>query len=171
MKTVLLVAFVALIAVSVSAQSEPSKNAENNLYSLALKTSILQMEKDWGHIDDSVGGENIRTDYRHMIVQKDSQITNGLPAEFENHFVEYLDRQALIERYKKWGKSYAALVIEPMQNEGRILKIAANRTVMTPSDTTKLMVCRMISLATKPCMYLPSAARKALRTRARRMRR
>jgi hypothetical protein len=62
MKTAMLVAFVALLAVSVSAQSEPSRSGENNLYSLALKVSILQMEKEWGHIDDGVRGEEIRTD-------------------------------------------------------------------------------------------------------------
>jgi hypothetical protein len=124
MKTALLVAFVALIAVSVSAQSEPSKNVENNLYSLALKTSILQMEKDWGHIDDSARSEEIRTDYRHMIVEKDSLITDGLPAEFDNHSVEYLDHEGLMARYTKLGKSYATLVIRPIQNEGPTLKVA-----------------------------------------------
>ena len=124
MKTVLLVAFVALVAVSVSAQSEPSKNAENNLYSLALKTSILQMEKDWGHIDDSVRGEEIRTDYRHMIVEKDSLITDGLPAEFDNHSVEYLDHEGLMARCRKLGKSYATVVIRPIKNEGPTLKVA-----------------------------------------------
>lgn len=124
MKTVLLVAFVALVAVSVSAQSEPSKNAEDNLYSLALKTSILQMEKDWGHIDDSVLGEEIRTDYRHMIVEKESLITDGLPTEFADHSVEYLDHEGLVARYRKLGKSYATLVIRPIQNEGPRLKVA-----------------------------------------------
>jgi hypothetical protein len=124
MKTVLLAAFVALIAVSVSAQSEPPKNVENSLYSLALKTSILQMEKDWGHIDDSLRGEQIRTDYRHMIVEKDPLITDGLPAEFDNHSVEYLDHEGLVARYGKLGKEYAVLVIRPIQNEGPTLKVA-----------------------------------------------
>src|SRR5215467_533830 len=124
MKIALLVAFLAFNAVSVSAQSEPSKNAENNLYSVALKTSILQMEKDWGHIDDSVRGEEIRTDYRHMIVEKDSLITDGLPAEFDDHSVEYLDHEGLVARYRKLGKSYATLVIRPIQNEGAMLKVA-----------------------------------------------
>jgi len=124
MKTALLVAFVTLIAVSASAQSEPSKNAENNLYSLALKASILQMEKDWGQIDGSVRGEEIRTDYRHIIVEKDPLITDGLPAEFDNHSVEYLDHEGLVARCRKLGKSYAALVIRPIQNEGPMLKVA-----------------------------------------------
>jgi len=125
MKTVPLAAFIALITAFVSAQSKPSeKQNENNLYSIALKASILQMEKSWGHIDDSVAGEDIRTDYRHMIVEKDPLITEGLPTEFENHSVEYLDNQGLSERYRKLGKSYAVLVIHPMQNEGNTLKIA-----------------------------------------------
>jgi hypothetical protein len=124
MKTVLLVAFVALIAVSVSTQSEPTKHAENNLYSLALKTSILQMEKDEGHIDDSVHGERIRTDYRHMIVEKDPLITDGLPSEFDNHSVEYLDHDGLVARYRKLNKSYPTLVVRPIQNEGPMLKVA-----------------------------------------------
>jgi len=123
MKTVLPVAFVFLIAVFVSAQSEPSKNTEYNLYSLALKTSILQMDKDYGHIDDSVLGEQVRTDYRRMIVEKDPLITDGLPAEFGNHSVEYLDREGLAARYRKLGKSYATLVIRPIQNEGPTLKV------------------------------------------------
>src|SRR4051794_2290546 len=124
MKTVPLLAFVALIAVSVSAQSEPSKSAENNLYSLALKTSIVRMEKDWGHIDDSVHGEQIRTDFRHMIVEKDPPITDGLLVQFDNHWIEYLDHEDLATRYRKLGKSYATLVIRPIQNEGSTLKVA-----------------------------------------------
>ena len=126
MKTVLLAAFLAIVAASVSAQSEPSKSAENNLYSLALRTSILRMEKDWGHIDDSVLGEQIRTDYRHMIVEKDPLITDGLPAEFDNHTVEYLDHERLAARYRKLGKSYASLVIRPIQNEGPTVKVAVD---------------------------------------------
>jgi len=97
---------------------------ENNLYFLALKTSILQMEKEWGHIDDSVRGEDIRTDYRHMIVEKDSLLTDGLPAQFDNHSVEYLDHEGLVERYRRLGKSYLTLVIRPIQNEGPKLKVA-----------------------------------------------
>jgi hypothetical protein len=73
--------------------------------------------------NDAVPGQTIRTDYRHMIVEQEPLITKGLTTEFENHFVEYLDSQALIERYTKLGKSYPALVIQPMQNEGKTLKI------------------------------------------------
>ncbi|HLV88816.1 MAG TPA: hypothetical protein VKV39_17655 [Candidatus Sulfotelmatobacter sp.] len=98
--------------------------AENNLYWLALKTSIFQMEKDWGHSDDSLRGKQIRTDYRHMIVEKDPLITDGLPAEFDNHSVEYLDHEGLVARYGKLREEYAVLVIHPIQNEGPTLKVA-----------------------------------------------
>ena len=124
MKTVLLAACIAFIMISISALSNSPQANDNNLYSPALKTSILQMEKEWGHIDDSVRGEEIRTDYRHMIVEKDSLITDGLPAEFDNHSVEYLDHEGLMARYRKLGKSYATLVIRPIKNEGPTLKVA-----------------------------------------------
>lgn len=124
MKTVKLATFMALVTVLAAAQSNQPETHEDSLYALALKTSIFQMEKEYGHIDDTVLGERTRTDYRHMIVEEDSLITKGLPTEFENHFVEYLDSQALLERYKKSGKSYATVVIQPMQNEGKILKVA-----------------------------------------------
>jgi len=40
-----------------------------------------------------------------MIVEKDSLITDGLPAQFDNHSVEYLDHEGLVEHYRKLGKS------------------------------------------------------------------
>ena len=123
MRTVLLATFIVFIAISAPAQSHQSGSSDN-LYSLALKTSILKMEKDYGHIDDTVLGERIRTDYRHMVVEKEPLITEGLPTEFENHFVEYLDHQTLVERFNKLRKPYATLMIRPMRNEGKTLKIA-----------------------------------------------
>jgi len=124
MKAVLLAACLTFVTIPVFAQTLASQTSDNNLYSLALKASILQMEKEYGHIDDSVGGESIRTDYRHMTVEKEPVVTDGLPTEFDDHFVEYLDHQGLVERYKKLGKPYAVLVIQPIQNEGTALKIA-----------------------------------------------
>ena len=123
MRTVLLAAVIVLVTVFAFAQSSLSETHEENLYAVALKTSILQMEKEYGHINDGVPGQATRTDYRHMIVEQNLLITKGLTREFENHFVEYLDSQALIERYKELGKSFPALVIQPMQNEGKTLKI------------------------------------------------
>jgi hypothetical protein len=123
MRTVELAAVIVLVTVFAPAQPNQSETQQENLYALALKTSVLQMEKEYGHIDDTVLGERTRTNYRHMIVEEDPLITKGLPTEFENHFVEYLDSAALVKRYKKLGKSFATLVIRPMQNEGKTLKI------------------------------------------------
>jgi hypothetical protein len=123
MRTVQLAAVMVFVTVLVSAQSR-QETPQDNLYFLALKSSILQMETEYGHIDDTDLGERMRTDYRHMIVEEDPLITKALPAEFENHFVEYLDTQGLVGRYGKVGKPFAILVIRPMQNEGRTLKIA-----------------------------------------------
>ncbi len=124
MRTVQLATFILFITAFASAQANQIEATKDNLYSIALKTSILQMEKEWGHIDDTVLGENVRTDYRHMIVEKDPLITEGLPTEFENHFVEYLDKEGLARRYSKSGKPFAALAIHPIRNEGKTLKIA-----------------------------------------------
>ena len=68
MRTALLVASLAFITAFVSAQSGPSEMNQTNLYSIALKTSILGMEKNFGYIDDSFSG--VRTDYKHMIVEQ-----------------------------------------------------------------------------------------------------
>lgn len=123
MKTVPVAVFALFITIFALAQSDRSET-EDNLYSIALKASILQMEKDYGKMDDTVLGERVRTDYRHMIVEEDPLITKGLPTEFEGHVVEYLDNPALIERCRKLRKPYASLVIRPMKNEGKIVKIA-----------------------------------------------
>ena len=118
MRTILLAAFLSVVTPTMSGQSNSVQASEDNLYSLALKTSILQMEKDWGHI------ENPHVDYHHMVVAKDSLVSDGLPTEFENHFVEYLDYQALLDRYRTLGRPFAVLEIHPIQNEGKTLKIA-----------------------------------------------
>src|SRR5215831_13000398 len=124
MRMVRLATFILFISALASAQPNKPETSKDNLYSVALKTSILQMEKDYGHMDDSVLGERMRTDYRHMIVENDQLITEGLPTEFENHSIEFLDRQGLIQRYRKLGKPYATLVICPIQNHDKTLTIA-----------------------------------------------
>ena len=123
MKTLAVAVFAILMTVFAPAQSDRS-GTEDNLYSVALKASILQMEKDYGKMDDTVLGERVRTDYRHMTVQEDPLITKGLPTEFEDHAVEYLGNPALIARCHRLGKPYSTLVIRPMKNEGKLLKSA-----------------------------------------------
>ncbi len=113
-----------LCALSASPQTGEAPAKDDNLYSMALLASMTEMEKSWGHIDDSNGGSGIRTDYHHMLVEKDPEITDNLPSEFGDYRVEYLDRQAQIDRYKKLRKQFSILRIHPMKNEGSRLKIS-----------------------------------------------
>jgi hypothetical protein len=100
--------------------------ANDNLYSLALQASILEMEKEWGHLGHSALDEGIPTDYRRMIVRKNPIITDGLPTGFENHSIQYLDDQELIVRHHKLNKSFAILSVAPIRNEGTVLKIVVS---------------------------------------------
>jgi len=96
---------------------------DGSLYSTALFASLAEMEKSWGHIDDSNGGENVRTDYHHMLVKKDPEITNGVSSQLGAYRVEFLDNPELIAKYRKLRKAFAVLEIHPAQNVGAELKI------------------------------------------------
>jgi hypothetical protein len=124
MKTLAAVWCMALMTVTVPAQTPSSQAADRNIYSVALKASILQMEKEYGHMNDSVPGESVRTNYRQMVVEKDPVITDALPTEFDGHAVQCLDSKGMIERYRKLGKSYAILRVRPIQTQANALKIA-----------------------------------------------
>jgi len=102
-----------------------SAPAEDDLYSLALHASILQMEKEWGHLGPSAF-EGIPPDYHHMIVQKDPSITDKLPTDFEGHSIEYLDNQGLIDRYRRLNKTFETLRVGPIRNEGAVLRIVVS---------------------------------------------
>ena len=102
-------------------QTQSSGN--ESLYSVALHSSILEMEKSWGGIDDGDGGSRVRTDYRHILVAANPEITDHLPSTFGDHAVEYLDNKAEIARYKKTKKEYAILKIHPIQNDNQGLRI------------------------------------------------
>lgn len=113
-----------IFAPSAIAQTAPVPT-QDNLYSLALQASILQMEKEWGHLGHAAF-EGIPPDYRRMIVQKDPIITDGLPTAFENHSISYLDDQELVDRYHKLHNSFEILKIGPIRNEGTVLKIVVS---------------------------------------------
>jgi len=104
-------------------QEKGASAKEENLYSKALFASIVEMEKSYGHMDDSVSGTRIRVDYHHMLVEKDLGITDGLPEQFGQYRVEYLDTQNQIARCKELRKPFSILKIQPMKSEGARLKI------------------------------------------------
>jgi hypothetical protein len=110
-----------LFVLPVYPQEKGAAAKEENLYSKALFASIIEMEKSNGHIDDSYLG--IRTDYHHMLVEKDLGITDDLPEQLGEYRVEYLDTQNQIARCKKLRKPFSMLKIQPMKSEGARLKI------------------------------------------------
>jgi hypothetical protein len=105
---------------------------KDNLYSVALFASLSEMEKSWGDINDSDGGSRIRTDYRNVPVEKDPEITDGLPSQQGDYRVEYLDSREQMDRYKRLGKAFAILRIRPMQSDGSTtLKIQVSVSYLT----------------------------------------
>ena len=113
----------AVLTANCSAQVQ-TRPSVDNLYSRALRASILEMEKQWGRIDDSLGGQRTRTDFRRIIVEKDAIITDGLPTTFEDHAVAFLDDDELISRFQILKKSFSVLKVRPIQNAGAVLRIA-----------------------------------------------
>ena len=120
-------AVLALIAVLLCSPASPQESGrhakEDSLYSVALFASLAEMDRAWGHIDDSYVARGIRTDYHHMPVEADYDITEALPSQVGDYHVEYLDYQGQVDRCKKLRKQFAILKIHPMQNEGASLKI------------------------------------------------
>jgi hypothetical protein len=115
--------FLLLLAVSAFPQSSKQRKQEDNLYADALTASITEMQKQWGYVDDSDNGSRKRTDFNHMIVRKDPELTDGLSSEFGEHHIEYLDDQALAEKYNALKKEFAVLTIHPIHKEGAHLRI------------------------------------------------
>jgi hypothetical protein len=93
---------------------------EESPYFKALFASIGEMDKAYAPIDDSMGGSRVRTDYRHMLVEKDPGITEGLPEQFGEYHVEYLDTYQLIARFQKLKKDFPVLKIQPVKNASNI---------------------------------------------------
>jgi hypothetical protein len=107
-----------LSSLSALAQAGGTAAKTDNLYSKALFASMAEMEKEWSGINDGYD-----TNYHHMLVAQKPEITEGLPSEFGDYHVEYLDTQAQVGRYKKLGKEFAILEIHPIQSDGAELKI------------------------------------------------
>jgi hypothetical protein len=119
----LLISLLLLIPSSVFAQAGAKPAVENNLYYRALFASLDKMAKSWGNGDDSVRGSRVRTDHHNMVVERNRDITEGLPSQLGEYRVEYLDSQGLVGRYKKLRKPFAILITRPLQNDGERLNV------------------------------------------------
>lgn len=117
-------AFVLILMVFVvPTSSQETSEANESLYSLALVAGVDQMQKQWGYIDDGDRGDRIRTDYHHLIVRKNPEITDDLPSQSDEFRFEYLDDAALLARYNKLKKAFSILEVHPIHDRGSTLKI------------------------------------------------
>lgn len=105
-------------------QKSTAPPKEDSLYFKALSASIIEMEKSYGHQDNSDLG--VRTDYHHMLVERDLTITEDLPEQFGDYRVDYLEVQDVVAKCKLLRKPFAILKIFPIKNEGPRLKITIN---------------------------------------------
>ena len=106
-------------------QDQPHSKKEDSLYAMALFASVSEMDKQWSRYskrDDTTSA----TDYHHMFVEADRQITADLPSESAGYRVEYLDDKAQTAQYQKLKREFALLKIFPIENEGAKLKVVIN---------------------------------------------
>jgi hypothetical protein len=117
------IAFFLACFFSLLAQEKGTSGEENNPYRMALSATVKEMAKSYGNIDDSDLNTRIRTDYRHVIVEKTDEITDGLPTRIGEHEIEYLDYQGLDNRYQTLKKAFAVLRIHPISIKDGRLKV------------------------------------------------
>jgi hypothetical protein len=119
------VAFVVtMVAVArIDGQRQTGIKGDENLYARGLLASLREITRQWGEMDDSVMGTQMRTDWHKVIMEKDPELTDGMPSVLDDYRVEYLDCQELIDRYKKLRKEFSIIIVHPMKNEGKRLKV------------------------------------------------
>ena len=108
------------------ASSQDTPPNQDNLYAIALFSSLDNMAKDWGGIDDS-SDYAIRIDDHRMVVEKDD-VTESLPDSLGAYSVDYLDADELIARYRKLRNKFAILRIHPIKNNGAQLRSTSRPT-------------------------------------------
>lgn len=99
---------------------------DDNLYFKALSASVVEMEKEWGRFADDNGGTGIRTDYHHMVVEKDLGISDELPEQVDDYHFEYLDDSQQIARFKRLKKKFPVLKVGAASTDGPELKVVVS---------------------------------------------
>ena len=65
--------------------------ADENLYQRASFASLDKMAKSWGDVDVCDPDREVRTDYKKIIMEKNSTITDKLNSQLGEYHVKYLD--------------------------------------------------------------------------------
>lgn len=114
-----LVLFFGLCTANAFSQAQGVPSTGTNLYERALSACVAEQLKRFG-----VQHPETRLRLSNRIVEFDLILTDKLPTQFGEIKVEYLNRQEIIERYKKTRAKIPVTVIKPMKNEGTTLKIS-----------------------------------------------
>jgi hypothetical protein len=107
-----------LLSPSALSQTKSLPSIENNLYVKSLFACLDASAKAYSNQTNS------RHDYFNVIVEQDNLITREFPNQLGAYRIEYLDNQALVDRYKAKKASFPIIVIRPMKNEGAKLVIS-----------------------------------------------
>jgi len=97
---------------------------EENPYFKALFASTVEMGKAYSTMNDSMGGNRVRTDYHHMLVEQDAEITDDLPKQAGDYQFEYLDSRGLAARAKHLRKEFSVLKIQPDKAAGPNVRVS-----------------------------------------------
>ncbi len=114
----LLFLFFGLYAANAFPQAQVAPSTGTNLYERALSVCVTEQLKRYG-----VQSSETRVRLSNRIVEYDNIITAKLPTQFGVIKVEYLNKQEIIEHYKKTRADIPVTVIRPMKNDGTTLKI------------------------------------------------
>lgn len=99
-------------------QNQTVPSVENNLYVKALFACLDAKAKAYSSLTNS------RRDYYNVVVQQDDLITKDFPNQLGAYRIEYLDAQALVERYKARKADFPIIVTRPIKNEGTKLVLS-----------------------------------------------
>jgi hypothetical protein len=127
---ILTIIAIGLLSSSAFSQAKPSPSVENNLYVKALFACLEANAKAFSI------QTNPPYDVHNVIVQKDKILTSDFPTQIGVYRIEYLDAQALINRYKAKKAEFPIIVIRPMKNEGAKLVISFTDYVITYEKKT-----------------------------------
>jgi hypothetical protein len=111
-----------LLSTFANAQVETKKGT--NLYETALSACVVEQFKQYGD-----QGAETRFRLLNRIYEQNSALTDDLPTQIGEIKIEFLDREAIVQRYRKSKKSpygrpqIPVSVIGPMKNDGTTLKI------------------------------------------------
>jgi hypothetical protein len=124
-----LILFLGLYVANVFSQGQLKSLTGTNLYERALSACVTEQLTQYGD-----QGSETRLRLMNRIIERNDLLTDKLPTQVGEIKIEYLDRQAIIDRYRKKRddkkrdkESRAEIpvsVISPIWNEGTILKIS-----------------------------------------------